>query len=98
MDENRDMLKLSVFGEEDDIYDVRKSPAYSIKEIIQSDMKDEFGHGGGDELLIRDFYDALVNDGDAQTTLEKSIESHLMALAAEKSRKTGGGRVAILHK
>lgn len=87
MDENRDVLKLSVFGEEKDVYDVRKSEAYSIKEIIQSASRDDFGHGGGDELLVRDFYKALTSAEDAQTTLEKSIESHLMALAAERSRK-----------
>ena len=89
MDENRDMLKLSVYGEEKDVYDVRKSAAYSIKELINSASKDEFGHGGGDELLIVDFYKALEGNGDAKTTLEKSIESHLIALAAEKSRKSG---------
>ena len=89
MDENRDLLKVSVYGEEKDVYDVRKSEAYSIKEIINSTAKDDFGHGGGDELLIADFYTALVGDTDAKTTLEKSIESHLMALAAEKSRKKG---------
>jgi hypothetical protein len=89
MDENRDLLKLSVYGEEKDVYDVRKSEAYSIAEIVASKEKDEFGHGGGDGLLIQDFYAALVGNGDAKTTLEKSIESHLMALAAEKSRRTG---------
>ena len=68
---------------------MRKSEAYSIKEIINSTAKDDFGHGGGDELLIADFYTALEGDTDAKTTLEKSIESHLMALAAEKSRKKG---------
>jgi hypothetical protein len=96
MDENRDMLKVNIFGEEKDIYDVRKSEAYSIKDIIQSNSKDEFGHGGGDEMLIVDFYKALVGDTDAQTTLEKSIESHLMALASEKSRKSGA--VVNVHK
>lgn len=96
MDENRDMLKVNIFGEEKDIYDVRKSEAYSIKDIIQSNSKDEFGHGGGDEMLIVDFYKALVGDTDAQTTLEKSIESHLMALASEKSRKSGV--VVNVHK
>ena len=89
MDENRDMLKISIFGEEKDVYDVRKSEALSIKDIVNNDLRDEFGHGGGDQMLIMDFYKALVDGGDAQTTLEKSIESHLMALAAEKSRKSG---------
>ena len=89
MDENRDLLKLSVYGEEKDVYDVRKSEAYSIKEIVNLANKDEFGHGGGDELLMTDFYKVLEGEMDGETTLEKSIESHLMALASEKSRKTG---------
>jgi len=89
LDENRDLLKVSVYGEEKDVYDVRKSEAYSIREIINSTSKDDFGHGGGDELLVRDFYLALEGGADAQTTIEKSVESHLMALAAEKSRKCG---------
>ena len=96
MDENRDMLKLSVFGEEKDVYDVRKSESYCIKDIIQSAAKDDFGHGGGDQMLIKDFYNVLVSNTDAQTTLEKSIESHLMALASEKSRKSGV--VVSVHK
>ena len=96
MDENRDLLKLSVYGEEKDVYDVRKSEAYSIAEIVASKEKDEFGHGGGDALLIQDFYDALVGAGNAKTTLEKSIESHLMALASEKSRKLG--EIVKVHK
>lgn len=89
LDENRDLLKVSVYGEEKDVYDVRKSEAYSIREIINSTSKDDFGHGGGDELLVRDFYLALEGGADAQTTIEKSVESHLMALAAEKSRRCG---------
>ena len=96
MDENRDMLKVSVYGEEKDVYDVRKSQAYSIKDIINGDTKDDFGHGGGDQLLINDFYKALVEGADAQTTLENSVESHLMALASEKSRKSG--EVVKVHK
>ena len=96
MDENRDLLKVSVYGEEKDVYDVRKSEAYSIKDIVNATEKDDFGHGGGDALLIADFYTALVGDTDAKTTLEKSIESHLIALAAEKSRKLG--EIVKVHK
>ena len=89
LDENRDLLKLSVFGEEKDVYDVRKSEAFSIKDIIKNQSKDEFGHGGGDQMLVKDFYKVLAGEISAETTLERSIESHLMALSAEKSRKTG---------
>ena len=48
------------------------------------------GHGGGDHALVRDFVYA-VSAQDASllsSTIEASIESHLMAFAAEKSRKS----------
>ena len=47
-------------------------------------------HGGGDSGLIRDFYEVLCGDIEAPTRLEGSIESHLMAIRAEQSRKQGG--------
>ena len=96
LDENRDMLKVSVFGEEKDVYDVRKSEAISIKALIDQKEKDEFGHGGGDGMLITDFYKVLTGSANAETTLEKSVESHLIAFAAEKSRKSG--KIVKVHK
>lgn len=47
-------------------------------------------HGGGDNLLIDEFYRALCGEGDAPTRLADSIESHLMAIRAEESRRAGG--------
>lgn len=46
-----------------------------------------FGHGGGDAMMIKKFYDILEGNVEADTALDKSIESHLIALAAEESRK-----------
>ena len=47
-------------------------------------------HGGGDSLLMEDFIDGLVNGtGESKTAIERSIESHVMACAAELSRVTG---------
>ena len=48
-------------------------------------------HGGGDFRLMADFVMAVhANDPNMLTsTLEASIESHLMGFAAEKSRKEG---------
>ncbi len=45
-------------------------------------------HGGGDHLLIRDWIQAIAQQDKSllSSTLEASIESHLMAFAAEKSR------------
>ena len=48
------------------------------------------GHGGGDHLLVRDFLRA-VSAQDASllsSTIDVSIESHVMGFMAEKSRKS----------
>lgn len=49
---------------------------------------DSSGHGGGDFALIDAFLETLVDDGQAQplTNANESLESHLMAFAAEESR------------
>ncbi|MCR5656889.1 MAG: Gfo/Idh/MocA family oxidoreductase [Butyrivibrio sp.] len=53
------------------------------------DMQEGF-HGGGDTGLIEQFLDMLENDNiEALSAIDRSIESHIMALAAEKSRVEG---------
>ena len=47
------------------------------------------GHGGGDNAIVRTLYEVVNSGKEATTTLEKSVESHLMAFAAEKSRHAG---------
>ncbi len=88
MDEENDYIRISRYG--------HGTRFLSIKEICRLAVNDNFGHGGGDLMLVKDFYDALLGNGELGTTLERSIESHLMALAAEKSRKTG--EVYYVHK
>ena len=47
-------------------------------------------HGGGDVLLMEDFLSQLENNGtDSKTAIDRSIESHVMAFAAEEARVTG---------
>jgi predicted dehydrogenase len=52
-------------------------------------------HGGGDDALVADFIGRVqdrLRGGDAsapRTSLEESIDSHLMAFAAERSRLSG---------
>ncbi len=54
------------------------------------------GHGGGDYGIIEALYAALNgNNAAGVTTLEQSIESHLMALRAEQSRLAGGKTLAV---
>ena len=88
MDEENDYIRVSRYG--------HGTRFLSIKEILKVALNDDFGHGGGDLMLVRDFYDALAGKADLGTTLDRSIESHLIALAAEKSRKTG--KVYHLHE
>ena len=80
-------LTLCVFGQ--------KEKTWSAEELIKERAGDSFGHGGGDMMLVRDFYDMLEGNIKVGTSLEASVESHLMALAAEESRKTG--KVVRVH-
>ncbi len=49
------------------------------------------GHGGGDAGLVSTLYDEMLKDNpdDMLSSIAKSVESHLMGFAAEKSRITG---------
>ncbi len=68
---------------------------FSTREKIRWDVKDYAddlgGHGGGDHRLVRDFVQAVSrNDPTLLTsTLEASMESHLIGFQAEHSRVTG---------
>jgi predicted dehydrogenase len=48
------------------------------------------GHGGGDFGAVRSFIQALRGDAPPLTTARESLESHLLAFAAEESRLDGG--------
>ena len=74
-------IHVRVFGEPEEVIDVK---------LLANDLK---GHGGGDSGIVNDFLDMLINETEATertTTLEHSLESHFMALAAEESRLRGG--------
>jgi hypothetical protein len=51
----------------------------------------EGGHGGSDYRMIDSLYNIYTTDKlNATSSIERSVESHYMALAAEKSRLEGG--------
>ena len=67
-------IEISVFGSKKDII---------VPPVVES------GHGGGDLMLFKEFVDCMKDKNrECLTTVELSLESHLMALAAEKSRIT----------
>ena len=53
------------------------------------------GHGGGDLGLAAAFVELIENGGENRTSIEASLESHLMAFAAEESRKRDGERIRM---
>ena len=80
-DMKSNLIHVRVFGQEEETIDVGK---------LSSDLK---GHGGGDSGIVEDFLNMLLTDSQPNqrtTTLEHSMESHFIALAAEESRLAGG--------
>ena len=70
------------------------------EQIIELDkLTDRFaGHGGGDDRMM----DALAalfqrEDPASLTSVDVSIDSHIMALAAERSRLEGGACINLLQ-
>lgn len=86
LDELANTITVGVFGKE--------------KEIINIDnlLDLEDGHGGGDAGIIRELYNNLLSTQPGSTTLAASVESHLMAFAAEESRLKGGELIYIKHQ
>lgn len=60
-------------------------------ERISIDYSKEGGHGGGDAGLIRVLHAEMskARAEDMESSLQKSVESHVMGFAAEESRRTG---------
>jgi hypothetical protein len=57
------------------------------------------GHGGGDWLLARDFVQAVAQQNPAllTSTIDESIESHIMGFMAERSRLDGKVMEVKMH-
>lgn len=77
-------IRIMPFGQDMILYDFNQT---------EEDMA---GHGGGDEVLVKEFLDYIRGaQPDGITSLEVSIESHLIAFAAEESRVNGGRCIEI---
>ena len=87
-DMHTNQIRLREFGKGEETIDVGK---------LAADLK---GHGGGDSGIVQDFLEMLLTGAEPNertTTLEHSMESHFIALAAEESR-LHGGRVVDLEE
>jgi predicted dehydrogenase len=89
-DGTRATLRASaVHGQEPEItlYDHRHE---TVERIPIPRLDDEYGHGGGDAGVMRAFIAAIQNPGGPVLTgVRASLESHLLAFAAEESRASG---------
>lgn len=84
MDEN--WIRVCEFGKEPEVIDVRK---------LATDFS---GHGGGDFRMVEELLDDILEDkepGCGLTSIDKSLESHYMALAAEDSRLNNGQSINL---
>jgi predicted dehydrogenase len=68
--------------------------AYTFEPLIEETFKPSGAngtHGGGDKKIMDSFVDAITSNDKSQilTPVQMSLDSHLMAYAAEESRKTG---------
>lgn len=79
------LIYLSRFGEKEQIIDVN-TQCNELGERLSD------GHGGGDAYLYKDFIDYITFDNPSftRTTIEQSIESHVLGFKAEESRLNGG--------
>lgn len=97
----RTMLVMGAMGEiegnlEENAVYVRRFGQPEEK-IALGPVSDEFaGHGGGDSRMM-EYLCRLIREGDenALTSVDASVESHIMALAAEESRKNGGKAITL---
>lgn len=83
MDERREVIEIYRYGEE--------------KQVLKFEniMEGGHGHGGGDGILAEEFYDVLLGKREPRTSLKDSLEAHLIGIAAEKSRLSGGSAVKV---
>lgn len=71
-------------------------PFIGDEEIVPLDVAETIsGHGGGDYRMLHDMFVARREGKATITGLEKSLESHFMALAAEESRINGGQMIHV---
>ena len=94
--------RISVFGTYGEAYMTDKEIVLSIygqpTEVIDVKVKGkhlDYAHGGGDARMIDALYGMISGESALETSLEKSIESHLIGIKAEESRLAGGKNLFV---
>ena len=84
-DERLDTIEIMPFGKAKEII--------NLADIVLGGG--QMGHGGGDLELVRELHHEILGLTPERTSLSESIESHLIGIAAEESRKAGGALVNV---
>ena len=84
-----------IFDEAEDTIVLKRFGGEQTTLEIKAISDNGYGHGGGDFCLINTLYDMLRGVAESCTSLEASIESHLMGIYAEESRLNGGKTIKI---
>ena len=80
-DMSANTITITEFGKQTEVIDVTK---------LATDFS---GHGGGDNRMVEEFLDMIIEGkgpNNRTTSVERSVESHLICMAAEESRLNGG--------
>lgn len=82
-DQRLNLVTVTPFGGKSTTYDITK---------LTDDLS---GHGGGDNHMMTEMFDALDKGEAVSSSIDDAIASHLVAFAAEESRLHGGERIVI---
>lgn len=85
-DMKKNTIDIGRFGQPREVIDISK---------LASDFS---GHAGGDNKMVEEFLDWVIKDGEPPksiTSVDRSMESHYIAIAAEKSRLEGGACINL---
>ena len=88
---------IKITGTKGEVYGVLSENAFTLRRFGGTEERIDLevsggheGHGGGDMGLAAAFVDLMEKGGESRTSVAASLESHLIAFAAEESRKKNG--------
>jgi predicted dehydrogenase len=80
---------LAKFGFNASFIEVHDHRSMQVERIDFPNNVESDGHGGGDFGIMRDFIRTMQGREEPMTPARESLESHIMAFAAEESRESG---------
>jgi predicted dehydrogenase len=80
---------LAKFGFNTSFIEVHNHRSMQVERIDFPNNVESDEHGGGDFGIVRDFIRTVQGRGEPMTPARESLESHIMAFAAEESRESG---------